>query len=200
METMNNNQQDMQELENLRQQVSEFKQRMDQQQIINDRLFRRSMTSNVSWVKHTNGWMSVIGILLMPLLVIAFRAGIGMQWAPIVVLCIVLVLEAIFNFWQIRNISASMFATSDLLTVRSKMLAFKRREILQMVIEVPLLILWCIWAFMTAESTNPIGMSPLVPAVGFGIGLIIAFSIFFFEMRTLNKTLRELEDFTSAQE
>lgn len=200
METKNNNQQDMQELENLRQQVSEFKQRMGQQQIINDRLFRRSMTSNVSWLKHTNGWMSVIAILLMPLMVLAFRYGVGMQWAPIVVLCIVIVLEAIFNFWQIRSISASMFATSDLLTVRSKMLAFKRREILQMVIEVPLLILWCIWAFMTAECTNPVGMSPLVPAVGFGIGLIIALSIFFFEMRTLNKTLRELEDFTSAQE
>ena len=49
-------------------------------------------------------------------------------------------------------------------------------------------------------ASSGTAIRPLVPAVGFGIGLIIAFSIFFFEMRTLNKTLRELEDFTSAQE
>ena len=149
METMNQEQDNMQELESLRQQVKMFKERMDQQQIVNDRLLRSSMKSRVSWIKQTNGWISAFGLLLMPVVAFIAHYGLGMQWAPVVVLCLALVLEAIFNFWQIHSISASMFATSDLLTVRRQMLTFKRREQLQMLIEVPLLILWGFWAFLT---------------------------------------------------
>lgn len=200
METMNQEQNNMQELESLRQEVRTFKERMDQQQIVNDRLLRHSMKSQVSWIKHTNGWTSVIGILFLPLAIIGFRYGIGMQWAPIAVLCIAMVLEAIFNFRQIRSISASMFATCDLLTVKRQMLTFKRREQLQMFIEVPMIILWGVWAFVTADSTSCTnGLNPVVGAVGFCIGLMIAFIIYLFEMRTLNKTLRELDDFTDNQ-
>ena len=201
METMNQGQDNMHELESLRQQVRTFKERMDQQQIVNDRLLRRSMKSQVSWIKHTNGWICVIGILFLPLVVIAFRYGMGVQWAPIVVLCVAMVLETIFVFRQIRSISAFMFATCDLLTVKRQMLTFKRREQLQMFIEVPMIILWGFWAFVTADSTSSFnGVSPIVGAVGFGIGLLIAFVIYFFEMRTLNKTLRELDEITNNQE
>ena len=200
METMNQEQDNMQELESLRQQVKMFKERMDQQQIVNDRLLRNSMKSRVSWIKQTNGWISAFGLLIMPILAFLAHYGLGMQWAPVVVLCLALVLEAIFNFWQIHSISASMFATSDLLTVRRQMLTFKRREQLQMLIEVPLLILWGFWAFLTADSREDFqGVMSAGAVIGGCIGLVVAFVLFFFEIRTLNKTVHELDEFTNNE-
>lgn len=191
----------MQELEALRQQVKTFKERMDQQQIVNDKLLRRSMKSQVSWIKHTNGWTSLIGLLLMPFFVLSFHYMLGMQWAPIVVLCLAIVFDFVFNMWQIRSISASMFATSDLMTVKRKMLSFKRREQLQMAIEVPLILIWLIWAFMTSESANGsndfnafIKGSGIIGGI---IGILIVAVLYYFEIRTVNKTIAQLDEFTN---
>jgi glucose uptake protein GlcU len=77
------------------------------------------------------------------------------------------------------------------------MIDFKRREKLQMLIEVPLLILWGVWAFMTSnvegDFAQIIGYSLIFGAL---LGLALAFGIFFFEMRSVNKTIRELDDYT----
>lgn len=199
METMNNNsQENMQELESLRQQVSEFKQRMDQQQIVNDRLIRRSMTARVSWFKQTNGWVSALGMLLLPVIVLLFRYAVGMQWAPIVVLAVLMIAEAVFNFWQIHTISASQLAKDNLLSVRRRLLDFKRREKWQMLIEVPMIVLWAVWAFWTAldgvTSDAALGYA-ITGAVGVFFGLMIGFVFFFLEMRTLGRAVRELEEF-----
>lgn len=200
METTNNSQNNMQELENLRQQVSEFKERLDEQQIVNDRLMRNSMKSNVSWFKQTNVWICIIGTLFLPFIIFTLRVTLGVQWLPIIVFCVIFLLDVIFNFWQIRSISASMFAKCDMLTVRRKMIDFKRREKLQMLIEVPLLILWGVWAFMTSnvegDFAQIIGYSFIFGAL---LGLALAFGIFFFEMRSVNKTIRELDDYTNNQ-
>lgn len=200
METTNNSQNNMQELESLRQQVSEFKERLDEQQIVNDRLMRNSMKSNVSWFKQTNAWICIIGTLFLPFIIFTLRVTLGVLWLPIIVFCVIFLLDVIFNFWQIRSISTSMFAKCDMLTVRRKMIDFKRREKLQMLIEVPLLILWGVWAFMTSnvegDFAQIIGYSLIFGAL---LGLALAFGFFFFEMRSVNKTIRELDDYTNNQ-
>ena len=66
MENDNN----MNELEQMREQMNIFKSRLDKQQIINEQLVRNSMGSKLSWIKNF-----VLGeIILVPIL----RAGMGL--------------------------------------------------------------------------------------------------------------------------
>ena len=50
------NQNNLQELEYLRSQVAEFKNRLDQQEIVSRHLFDEAMKGHVSWIKHMGIW------------------------------------------------------------------------------------------------------------------------------------------------
>ena len=56
MENQNNN---FQELEELRCQVAEFKNRMEQQEIVSRHLLKEAMKGHVSWIKQMGIWVSV---------------------------------------------------------------------------------------------------------------------------------------------
>ena len=65
MENQNFN---LQELEELRSQVAEFKNRMEQQEIVSQQLLKRAMTAHVSWFKNFNVWADIICLCFMPVL------------------------------------------------------------------------------------------------------------------------------------
>ena len=70
MENQNNN---LQELEELRSQVAEFKKRVEQQEIVSRRLLREAMKGHVSWIKQMSIWGSVGELVILPLLVYALK-------------------------------------------------------------------------------------------------------------------------------
>ena len=77
METNNNN---INELEQLREQMSIFKDKLNKQQIINDQLVRNTMKSKLSWIK-SFVWGEIIIIpilLLMPAQ--GYRGGSTVSW------------------------------------------------------------------------------------------------------------------------
>ena len=83
MENQNNN---LQELEELRSQVAEFKNRMEQQEIVSRRLLKEAMKGHVSWIKQMSLWGSVAELLILPLLIYALRSIAGFSWLPIIAL------------------------------------------------------------------------------------------------------------------
>ena len=117
----------LQELEELRSQVAEFKNRMEQQEIVSQQLLKQAMTAHVSWFKGLNVWAGVIGLCLMPLLALFLR-GIGCSWGPFIMIFIILIGELIFNIWNTRSISTKYLMSDDVLTSRQRLLKFKQRE------------------------------------------------------------------------
>lgn len=95
MENQNNN---LQELEELRGQVAEFKKRMEQQEIVSRHLLKEAMKGNVSWIKRMSIWGSVGELVILPLLVYLLRSIVGVSWLPIIALGLLIVGEAVFNF------------------------------------------------------------------------------------------------------
>ena len=80
METLtNNNPIPMNEVDELRQQLVLFKQRLDQQEIVNDRLLRRSMNARLNIFTKTSVIMDVIGLLVMPIILMAYTAQGSLQ-------------------------------------------------------------------------------------------------------------------------
>ena len=97
MENQNNS---LQELEELRSQVAEFKNRVEQQEIVSRRLLKEAMKGHVSWIKQMSIWGSVGELAILPFLVYALRNIVGVSWLPIIVIGLVIVGEAVFNFWN----------------------------------------------------------------------------------------------------
>ena len=88
MENQNNN---LQELEELRSQVAEFKNRIEKQEIVSRHLLDEAMKGHVSWIKQMSIWVSVAELVLLPLIVYTLRSIDGISWIPIIFIGIAIV-------------------------------------------------------------------------------------------------------------
>lgn len=196
MENQNNN---LQELEELRRQVAEFKSRMERQEIISRRLLKEAMKGHVSWIKQMSIWCSVGELVILPFLVYALRSVVGVSWLPIIAVGLMLVSEAIFNFWNVSTIRDKHLAVDDVLSAQQRLITFKRREKLYTYGILPFLLLWIVWllfdVYYGTDIPFPSSGRLLVDFVLIAIVLVAVFYVFYREMDSLNKAIKELDEF-----
>ena len=196
MENLNNN---LQELEELRSQVAEFKNRVEQQEIVSRRLLKEAMKGHVSWIKQMSIWGSVGELAILPFLVYALRNIVGVSWLPIIVIGLVIVGEAVFNFWNVSTIRDKHLAVDDVLSAQQRLITFKRREKLYTYGILPFIFLWVVWLlFDVYHGTDipfPSSDRLLVDFVVIGITLAVLSYVFYREMRSLNKAIKNIDEF-----
>ena len=196
MENQNNS---LQELEELRSQVAEFKNRVEQQEIVSRRLLKEAMKGHVSWIKQMSIWGSVGELAILPFLVYALRNIVGVSWLPIIVVGLVIVGEAVFNFWNVSSIRDKHLAVDDVLSAQQRLITFKRREKLYTFGILPFLFLLVVWLlFDVYHGTDipfPSSDRLLVDFVVIGITLAVLSYVFYREMRSLNKAIKNIDEF-----
>ena len=196
MENQNNS---LQELEEPRSQVAEFKNRVEQQEIVSRRLLREAMKGHVSWIKQMSIWCSVGELVILPFLVYALRSIVGVSWLPIIVVGLVIVGEAVFNFWNVSTIRDKHLAVDDVLSAQQRLITFKRREKLYTYGILPFIFLWVVWLlFDVYHGTDipfPSSDRLLVDFVVIGITLAVLSYVFYREMRSLNKAIKDIDEF-----
>jgi hypothetical protein len=196
MENQNDN---LQELEELRSQVAEFKNRVEQQEIVSRRLLKEAMKGHVSWIKQMSIWGSVGELAILPFLVYALRSIVGVSWLPIIVIGLVIVGEAVFNFWNVSTIRDKHLAVDDVLSAQQRLITFKRREKLYTYGILPFIFLWVVWLlFDVYHGTDipfPSSDRLLVDFVVIGITLAVLSYVFYREMRSLNKAIKNIDEF-----
>lgn len=200
MDNQNNN---LQELEELRGQVAEFKKRMEQQEIVNRRLLKEAMKGHVSWIKQMSFWGSVVELALLPLMVYVLRYIAGFSWLPIIALGLVMAGEAVFNFWNVSTIRDKHLAVDDVLSAQQRLISFKRREKLYTFSILPFLLLWlaCIpfGVFHGTDIAFPSSDRLVVYCVAIVIVFASLFYVFSREMRSLNKAIKNIDEFTEKE-
>ena len=200
MENQNNN---LQELEELRSQVAEFKNRMEQQEIVSLRLLKEAMKGHVSWIKQMSIWGSVGELVILPLLVYALKSIVGVSWLPIIVVGIVIVGEAVFNFWNVSTIRNKHLAVDDVLSAQQRLIIFKRREKLYTYGILPFIFLWVVWllfdVYYGTDIHFPSSDRLLVDLVLIVIVLVLLFYVFSREMRSLNKAIKDIDEFAGKE-
>ena len=196
MENQNNS---LQELEELRSQVAVFKNRVEQQEIVSRRLLKEAMKGHVSWIKQMSIWGSVGELAILPFLVYALRNIVGVSWLPIIVIGLVIVGEAVFNFWNVSTIRDKHLAVDDVLSAQQRLITFKRREKLYTYGILPFIFLWVVWLlFDVYHGTDipfPSSDRLLVDFVVIGITLAVLSYVFYREMRSLNKAIKDIDEF-----
>ena len=201
MDNQNNN---LQELEELRSQVAEFKNRMEQQEIVSRRLLKEAMKGHVLWIRQMNIWGSVGELVILPLLVYLLRSIVGVSWLPIIVVGLLIVGEAVFNFWNVSTIRDKHLAADDVLSVQQRLITFKRREKLYTFGILPFLFLWVVWLLFDVYYGTDIPFFPssdrnLVYFVVIVVAFTILFYVFSREMRSLNKAIKDIDEFTKKE-
>ena len=196
MENQNIN---LQELEELRSQVAEFKKRVEQQEIVSRRLLKEAMKGHVSWIKQMSIWGSVGELVILPLLVYALRNIVGVSWLPIIAIGLMIASEAVFNFWNVSTIRDKHLAIDDVLSTQQRLITFKRREKLYLFGILPFIFICVIWLlFDVYHGTDipfPSSDRLLVDFVLIVIVLAAVIYVFSREMRSLNNAIKDLDEF-----
>ena len=196
MENQNNN---LQELEELRGQVAEFKSRMEQQEIVGRRLLNAAMKGHVSWIKQMGVWGGVVDLALVPLTVYVLKGIVGGSWLPIIVVCMVMVFEAFFNFWNVSTIRDKYLLANDVIAAQQRLRTYKRREKLYTYIAIPFVLLWLLWFLFDVYSGKDIPFPTTEIIVAIAIVSAVFCYIFYREMRSLNKAIKDIDDFTGKE-
>ena len=114
-----------------------------------------------------------------------------------------MVFEAFFNFWNVSTIRDKYLAANDVINTQQRLRTYKRREKLQFYIEIPILLLCLVWIFFDVFSGKDIPF-PSTDRLNFdfaavAIGLVICFYFFYREMRSLNKAIKEIDEFVNGK-
>ena len=200
METQNNN---LQELEELRSQVVEFKNRMEQQEIVSRRLLKEAMKGHVSWIKQMSFWGSVAELALLPLFVYVLRSIAGFSWLPIIAIGLVIAGEAAFNFWNVSTIRDKHLAVDDVLSAQQRLITFKRREKLYTFGILPFLLLFLVCIPFGVFHDTDIPFPPTNRLVVYCVLIVITTAVlsyvFYREMRSLNKAIKDIDEFIGKE-
>lgn len=206
METNNNN---LNELEQLREQMSIFKDKLNKQQIINDQLVRNTMKSKLSWIKNFV-WGEIIIIPIMLLGMAVFHAGTGLSWWLYGFLAIGLIADATGDF-IINRIPKGQLLSGDLVETSKQLVKMKKQRTSWFIIGLIFVTIWLAWFIVELVlKTDPgcalpdhnlvIAIMAIAVAVGGVIGGIVSWFIFRKMQRTNNDIIDQLKQITSINE
>ena len=202
---MNNDYQNTQtdmELENMRQQMNTLKKKLEQQEIVNDQMIRRSMKKNADTITRRYYMLMVIGLLMVPYGYWAFVKLSNFSvafWIGTSILMLICTGATYYNMQH--NLSDSNMMRNNLVEVRRKMARAKKFDADWLFFGIPAILLWFAWFVYEVnqsmgDCTNALFWGGCVGGI---IGAIIGFKIHFRTQRQYQEIIDQIEDITTGE-
>ncbi len=190
---MDNNSNNTSELDLMRQQMAAFKQQLEQQEIVNDRLLQESMKKKMSWIK-----MYIIAeIIALPFIMLVLaglKSVFDLTWWSVGALAFM----CVFDVWWDYRVNVQCMKDTDynhdnLIQTTKKLLDMKQQRAVQMGISIPMLIavLACI-GFDFSKGCKAGDVEAMAAMIGGGVGSAIGIIIAYFVYRRMQRTNDEL--------
>lgn len=193
-------------LEEMRRQMAILQEKLDNETIVNERLLRESMKHNYSSI---NRYLSVEATILMPIIIIAFPALaliFHLSWGPVIAVILLCLADVIFDY-KVNHIKDKAFMGDNLIPTALRLQRAKRLTVLQMMVSLPLMILWFAWfiidffqsidyqdELLTASAYGGI----VGGCIGLVCGLIFAIQLYRKQQKTRQQVIDQINDLTAG--
>lgn len=193
-------------LEEMRRQMAILQEKLDHETIVNERLLRESMKHNYSSI---NRYLSVEATILMPIIIIAFPALaliFHLSWGPVIAVILLCLADVIFDY-KVNHIKDEAFMGDNLIPTALRLQRAKRLTVLQMMVSLPLMILWFAWfiidffqsidyqdELLTASAYGGI----VGGCIGLVCGLIFAIQLYRKQQKTRQQVIDQINDLTAG--
>ena len=135
------------ELESMRQQLDTLKEKLNQQDILNDHIIRRSMKKDVNNITRHYYIIIAIGLLMVPYGYWCFVKLCGLSYIFWIATSIFMLICAGATFYNSRKISDPELMSHSLVEARKKVASAKKFESNGLLFGIPAVILWISWFF-----------------------------------------------------
>ena len=192
------NKENINELEAMRSQFDILKNKLNNQDIINDQLLRNAMSEKMSWImKYV--WFELL--VLLPLCALSFygmRLLIpGLPLAPMVCILLLVAISIALDFYFNRT-SENDWNTENLVTTGRKLIIMKRLRWTQVAVSMPIAILLFFWyaSGFEGEEAEVINIGMIVGGV---IGAIVGLVILVKMNRTNDALISQIRELTKEE-
>jgi len=186
----------------MRQQMQTLKNKLDQQEIVNDRLIRHSMKSTAGNIKRTYFWLIFLSVLMVPYSYWVFVMLSNFSIAFWIATSIFMLVCGGATYYNKRNLSDSNLMTNNLIEVGRCMARAKKFDADWLFFGIPGVILWLAWfAYEVYKQNHDLLMHPLFwsGCIGGVIGANIGLSIHFKTQRQYQNIIDQIEDLTTNE-
>ena len=186
------------ELENMRQQLNTLKKKLDQQEIVNDRMIRHSMKKTANTISRRYYFIMAVCLLMIPYSYWAFVMLNGFSIPFWIFTCIVMLVCLGGTYYNSRNLDLDMM-TNNLVDVRRRMARAKKFDANWLLIGIPLAIVFLGWFMYESYQLHPDAFFNglfWAGCIGGVIGAIWGFSLHFKTQRQYQEIIDQIEDIT----
>ena len=188
------------ELDEMRQQMTMLKNKLNKQEIVNDRLMRRSMRDEVNTITRRYNIIMALGILMVPYGYWCFVKLCGLSLLFWIVSSIFMLICAGATFYNSRKISDPGLMSHNLVEARKKVASAKKFEANWLMFGVPAVIVWLGWFFYEiyqvqgGDFNNGFFWGGCIGGI---IGAICGFKMHFKTQRQYQDIIDQIEELTA---
>ena len=188
------------ELENMRQQMTTLKNKLNQQEIVNDRLIRRSMRNEVNTITRGYNIVMILGILMVPYFYWVFVKLSGFSMAFWIGSSIFMLICVGATFYNSSKINTPELMSHSLVEAREKVASAKKFDADWQKFGIPAVILWFGWfmyecyQIQGGDIVNPFFLGGCVGGI---IGAIAGYKYHFKTQRQYQDIIDQIEDLTN---
>ena len=189
------------QLEEMREQMNTLKKKLNQQEIVNDRLIRHSMKRTAGNINRRYIITMVIGLLMVPYTYWVFIKLSGFSVAFWIFTCIFMMICVGATYYNRRNLSDANMMTTNLIDVRRRMARAKKFDANWLYFGVPGVIIFIGWFMYDAYIQRGYDGNGLFwgGVVGGIIGAICGIKIHLKTQRQYQEIIDQIEDLTAGE-
>ena len=184
------------DLDVMRQQLEILKHKLNEQAIVNDRLIRKAMSRKMSWI------MKFIWFELLCLIPLATLSFVGMKllepsisWFPIAGIVLLMLADVLMDFY-INHTSAKDWLSENLVETGDRLVWMKRMRWWQLAVSLPIAIALFAWYFSGFTENEMLRSMIAGGVVGGIVGFCIGIYILIKMNRTNDELIQQIHDLT----
>ena len=187
------------ELEAMRHQMNTLKKKLNQQEIVNDRIIRKSMRNTANNIKRHYYAIMALTLLMIPYTYMVFILNQGLSMAFWIGTSILMLLCAGATYYNSLNVSSSNMMNRNLIEVGQNMARAKKFDANWLFFGIPAAIVWLVWLTwefyqLDLEAARYMIYGTICGAV---LGTILGFKMHFNTQRQYQEIIDQIEDITT---
>jgi hypothetical protein len=187
------------DLENMRQQMTTLKNKLNQQEIISDRLVRRSMKNEVNTIARRYYIIMAVGLFMVPYGYWCFVILGGLSIFFWIVTSIFMLVCAGATYYTLRKINDPNMMNRNLVEASRRVASAKKFEANWLFFGIPAVVVWFAWFMYEAYQIHGGALSNGFfwgGCIGGIIGAICGLSLNFRTQRQFQEIIDQIEDLT----
>lgn len=133
------------QFEDMRQQLNTLKKKLDEQEIVNDHLIRRSMKQEANNISRRYNIIMAICILMIPYTYVVFTMNLGLSLTFWIGTSIFMLICAGATYYNSQNVTNANMMSKNLVEVGQKMARAKKFDANWLFFGIPAVIVWLAW-------------------------------------------------------